>query len=389
MGTNMKIDSNTSIDNNVILKYIQNYSIFNGNFESFQTFVTNNDTELSSDISQFLILYDEDKKIIYAKNFELITKHKKEIDIGCNLIKGIVSIFTILKNQRRSKKGIDTKFEILKKENLSNIIEIDNNIKILLLEMPKEKRSAVNELQETLEWFLKNDFFKYQLEMKENLEFLSIPKLLFMAYLSLVVGTVIRVLDIFPFTLISESDIILTVKILLSILFATVSFLFIISVIVIYIDHKSRYSKYNLFFYGSKVIKWYLIIFSLVTIFSSLHYNINSHIEKFFPLLYKWSANIYINSKTLMVYDYDLNKTIIYLDSKEKIYYYYDSFKIDFSKLDTNNTSTIKEKILGTHETNSTTSLLNGHWKMKYIKELNFDYNDTIILKSLTDQASI
>lgn len=381
----MKIDSNVSMENNVILKNLQNYFVFNGKLEEYQTFISkNNDTKLSSDISQFLILYNEDKKIIFAKNFELLLKPTKEIDTDCNILKGI---FTLLKNRKRIGKGADTKYELLKNENLSNIIEIDNNIQITILEIPLEKRYAIKELQETLEWFLKNDYFKFQADIEENLGFVTIPKLFFVAYLSLVVGTVIRVLDLFPFNIISLNDVILAVKILLSVFLSTGSLLLLFTAMIFYFGYRfpAFYSKYNIFFYGSKVAKTYLIAFSLFTLFSSFHYNVQPKVENFFLAnMYKWAANFYINSKTLIVYDYDFNKTIIFLDTKDRMYYYYDSFDINMTKIDTNETEKIKEIILGTHETNNAKNLLHGHWKMNYIKELKFDYNDTLILKSLS-----
>ncbi|MFA6630204.1 MAG: hypothetical protein WCS55_10640 [Sulfuricurvum sp.] len=381
----MKIDSNVLMNNNVILKNLQNYLVFNGKLEEYQTFISNNnEIKLSSDISQFIIMYDEDKKIIFAKNFELLMKPIEKIDISCNILKGIL---TILKNRKRLNKCTESKYQLLKNENISNIIKIDNNIQIVILEIPLKKRFAIKELQETLEWFLKNDYFKFQVDIEENLGFVTIPKLFFVAYLSLIVGTVIRVLDIFPLNIISLNDVILAVKILLSVFLSTGSILLLLTAIIFYFGYRfpDFYSKYNIFFYGPKIVKTYLIGFSLLTLFSSFHYNVYPKLENIFLAhIYKWSANFYINSKTLMVYDYDFNKTIIYLDTKDRMYYYYDSFDINMTKIDTNETEKIKEIILGTHETNNTKNLLHGHWKMNYIKELKFDYNDTLILKALS-----
>lgn len=384
----MENENEIFIENSVLLKNIQKYLSFHGDFEAFQNFLLNNDTELSSDISQFVILYNNDKKIISAQHFDLVSKSKEEEEdaSGCNLFKDLFFFPLVLwKKYKINKKGVAKKFEILKQEDFSNLVNVDHEIKFILLEIPTKKIYSIRELQETLEWFLKNDFFKYRIDMEKNLGFFSIPKLLVVAYLSLIVSTVIRALDILPFNLISESEIILTVKVLLSILLSTGSFLFIITALAIYVMHKYQifYSKYNFFFYASRVIKIYLIGFSLYSIFSSLHFNVNKSFESFFFPIHKWAANFYINNKTMIVFDKSMNKTIIYLGSRDRMYYFYDSFDVNMSKIDANNTENIKEIILGTHETNSTESLVKGHWKMKYINDLTFDYNETLIINDL------
>lgn len=159
----------------------------------------------------------------------------------------------------------------------------------------------------------------------------------------------------------------------------------------IYFDSisKNSYSKHNLLSFLKKAFALILILYSVASIIASAYNNKN---QLFF--IQNMVADFYINNKTSLVYDKYLQKPIIFLGIKDGVYYYYDTFKTNALK-DLNITNgweknkKIKSLILNINEEN-TAKLFQDPWKIENIKNINLDYNNTLIIqKILTNNASV
>ncbi|MDD2828900.1 MAG: hypothetical protein PHW18_04930 [Sulfuricurvum sp.] len=382
----MTIERDLSIYDDKILKNIQTYLTFNGDFKSFQEFLLVQDIELISDMSQFLIFYDDKKKIVHAKYIKLLSKQKKILNFGCNIFKWILYTPFFLKDTyNREKHGVTNQYETLNKENITNIFKIDETVKIILIEIPKDKKQAIRELKETLECFINIDNLKYEIYIKENLGSFTGTKILLTTYSSILVASILLILHTIPYSLINDSEILLSIKIFIAIFLSIFSIFAVITFLMIYADSKSKnsYSKHNLLSVLKKTAVLLLIIYATSSIIAGANNNKN---RKIFPIQ-NMVADFYIDNKTSLVYDKYLQKPIIFLGIKDGVYYYYDIFQTNSLK-DLNVTDEaeksrqIKLLILNIYEEN-TTKLFQDTWKIEKLTNINFDYNNTLIIQKM------
>ncbi len=388
-----------TIYNEKIVKNIRKYVIARGCKSDFEKLLQNKDTEIFSDASQIIIFFDKNKKIIFAKKFKNIIKK-------INLIKWNIfnyskddfnSIFKIpsfLWENKRRKNGVSSRLESLKKENLSELFILDKDLTFILLEIPKQEFIPINELEEILNPFISSDTLKYHNEIKENYGVFGGIKILILAYSSILVASIIKILNVYPYGLINDSEIFLAIKLFLAIFLAIFSIFILLGLLAIAVDYKFmiRYQKINALFSLKFILLSYLVFFSITTVLASLNINQGEkRLQHFIPPMYAFVSDFYIDSKSLIVFDKNLSKPIIFLGVKDGLYYYYDEFNKDKLKenlkgLKFNNeivkTKKIKKILLGIDVNSS--SLINGEYKVRSIKDLVFDYNNTLVNNLLT-----
>lgn len=384
----MELEKNKTIYNDKLVQYSKKHLIYNGDIKNFKQHIYNNDEDLISVITHFIIYYDSNNKIVHAENLESIPKLQETNDFKFNIFKWI---YTIRQNKKRQDRGVTSKYEKLKKDLPRKIFDTNESIKVLCLEISKETkryRGIVNELKEELEVFLHPNTIKYEHYINETLGSFFGMKLFVMVYLSILIATVIKITAVIPLSLINDNEVLLTIKLVIGILLAIFSIFIVFVIIVIIIDAKSGlYTKYNLLFSSKMLVISSLLIYSVISILTSIYRN---NTTQYF-LIHNFAYNIYVDSKTSLVYDTYLHKPIIYLGSKDGVYYYNDSFnkeklknKLDKLHISKNNYNPILiKKVMLNIDQKDGDLFLNEPVKVENMKNMNFDYNNSLIINEL------
>lgn len=407
-----------------IIGIIQKFTIFNNRFQEFQNFLNRKNKNDFEECHQFILFYDSENTIIYSKEIEVIKKqnffYSSLLKIRLSIEKMALCIDHCLnkysnfdkKTERAKKlyKIIDTRFatlckihsRILCNQKISSARfdkikqEIRNlnlsKYKIIFLEIPKKDHYIVKELKAILDYSQNQDNNKNN---NEGLASSAKVQLSTFVYFALTLGIIFEILNIIPYSLLDEHDIFLAIKLYIAVV---IVFLFLSTIIYIvtlpfyiYDIVKLKYTiKYKTIPLLKKGALFYVLLTGVVNFLAAnnIIWSEQTWIKTtqvIMPIC-RDITKYYLNQKTLLVYDRNLKKTILYVGTKDGIYYYYDQFKVkdlNASKYcDNNSSSQLKQTLLG-FDTNVKENYLESHWKINNIKDSSFDYNDTLVIQSI------
>lgn len=372
--------------NKIILKYSHKYLIFHGGKTKFRYFLSKyNQRKYSQDITQFIIMYNQDKKIIFAKSYSIeIVKN-----FGCNIFKSIAYF---------CKKIIRNVFYLNKPYNHDELIHVtsfDENIKILFLEIPQSHSVEIKNL--------KNILYYSSTKIEEGNSNTLISgktlQLLSIIYASIVISSFISILHFLPISLVNDNEVLIAIKLTIAIFLAAFSLIILYGIVMrtIFYFLGSEVKVPNIY---SKIINFGIIgcvlYFSLLNIAISLNMKFlkRTFVNPFSFSIPNIVADFYLQNKTSLVFDENLKRPILYLGTKDNTYYYYDTFEIeklkkmlkDENKTEIKDLELLKKYILKMHE-NSEQDIITDAWKIGNARNINFDNNYSLIVKTIFEQT--
>lgn len=380
-----------------VLRYIEGYSIFNDKYDKLEQFLNTEDTENFEQSTQFILLYDDNNKIVYSKDLKIIPTKDDQLIFDINIIKYLYYAYKIRANK---KVGSRTKFEKLKHEKLKNIVDLNPNIAIIILDIPSKPATKAKELHNILKYYLdaENDSKKSLFNL-QNFQLFSVLSV------AIIITTTLKVVNIMPIQVVNEAEIILALKMIVAV-FSPFICLYFILIALMMIPYFADF-KHMKFFLLSVIYKPFKKIFVFgVLVITSLNIlgdiypnkkikNLTDTITLPFSTR---TANWYLKNKVSLVYDKNIQKPILLLGVKDGLYYYDDEFancklqqkikdlnltkNLSSKEIEEKTRSTIKNLLLHI-DTNSSETYREYNWKVASIKDMQFDYNITLINESI------
>lgn len=379
----MAQDKDLYILDKKILDAIKNFSIFNGNYKDFNNFIrTKNDSNFIESM-QIICLYDHNKKIIDYQIINVVPKKRLLRKFFDKFINFLYPQYEITISKSR--------FQILLESKISLSCKLFNESNIVLLEIPKNKSKVISQIKY---------FFDGQHIEEEKNSFFNFGKIQILStiYLALIFLVLYRIVSVIPLNVINESEIFLAVKLILIAFFPMVALLALISIptIALYgmIFREMNYEVYKGIVVICKILFFgYFIISASLSVLQLYYINTKKILMNYSFWSYPFHehiANWYLDNKVSLVFDKTINKPILLFGIKDGVYYFddiFDNCKLKIALEDSNLTVVKKteklKKLLLNIDNNSSTVYRNYNWKIKNIKELNFDYNNTLISQTI------
>lgn len=386
-----------TIYNEKIIDLVKNYSIFQGSHEDFKKFVGAEDKSDFEEGTQFLLLYNSEDQIVYFQDIEIIRDCEREIIIDQSFIK-----WTFL---RSPKLWFENKFNVpkslshlerLKKEKIDNIIALNQETKIIVLEISSAHRKKAKELKDILKYFpkLEKNFYNsfFSLQSVQLFSILSIAVIMFIT---------LKIVNIIPLEVINENEVLLSIKMIITVL-APLILIYVFLLFILFIAYYFDFKQHK-FFILTKVLSstkivvffYFLVIINFNILGSIFPLTAGKLIKEHQILALPFSetiVNLYISNKVSLVFDKTLSKPILYFGVKDGVYYYDDFFNrcnlqvaIKDSKIISisEQNKKIMTLLLDIDKDTNATKYRNYSWKIANVKNLSFDYNDTLINQSI------
>lgn len=391
----MDSESHLSIYDSKVIDFIKQFRIFNGSYSDYLSFINGHNNTLEFErCKQFILLCDNDK-IIYTSNIS-VRPEKEQPKIFKNCISKYISKIVDTQWVKRKGQMSHTRFEKIKHEKIKNIIDLNPDIKIIILEIPSVMTKKVDDLENIFKYFHAINLSKRNLLNTRDIQIFSFISI------AVVIATTLKVVNIIPIQAINETEIILSLKLFVGI-FSTATLLNILLLLIAFLFNFEIIQSIKLSFSVAcqtwlKAILGIYIVSALVlsTLGSILP---NGLIGNFMRTTYsswilpidKIAANWYLENKTTLAFDMNERKPIFFLGVKDGVYYYDDEFDncalkqkiIDSNLTDQQKQQTLIHRSLLRIDTNSSESYRNYHWKVASVRDMRFDYNSTLINESI------
>ncbi len=391
----MDSENHLSIYDSKIIDFIKQFRIFNGSYSDYLSFINGHDNTLEFErCRQFILLCDNDK-IIYSNSIRVYPEKEKSITSN-NYISKLIS--KVLDTQWVKRKGqmSHTRFEKIKHEKIKNIIDLNPNIKIIILEIPSTMIKKIEDLENIFTYFNAINLSKRNLLNTRDIQILSFISI------AVVIATTIKIVNIIPIQAINETEIILSLKLFVGI-FSTIILFNILLLLIAFLFNFEIIQSIKLSFsvacqtWLKAILGIYVISALVLSTLSSIFPNglIGNFMGKTYSSwilpIDKIAANWYLENKTTLAFDMNERKPIFFLGAKDGVYYYDDEFNncalkqkiINSNLTDQQKQQTLIHRSLLRIDTNSSESYRNYHWKVASVKDMRFDYNSTLINKTI------
>lgn len=375
-----------------ILDFIKQYSIFNNSYLEFENFIKDNNRTDFEQCTQFILLCD-DNQIVYSQETKIIPAKDTKLSFDKNVFRYFANALRIWWIQLKDFES-QTKYEKINKDQIKNIVDLNQNIKIIILEIPSKFDQKIKDLSNILKYYIDIETLSQKsLFSKRNLQISSILSM------AIVVGTTLRVINIVPIQAVNETEILLSLKVFASLFILLILFYALIIYSSVRMAASSSFN--NLKFYLSIMmhtwLKEVLIGYIVLAITFGILGNVFPHmgdLVKKYPILSlqvdRIAAEWYLENKTALIFDPELKKPILLLGIKDGVYYYDDEFnncKLQQKFKDSNLTDSKKEGIIHKSllniDTNTSEVYRKYNWKVGSLKDMKFDYNATLINESI------
>ena len=141
-----------SIYDSKIIDFIKQFRIFNGSYSDYLSFINGHDNTLEFErCRQFILLCDNDK-IIYTNSIRVRPEKEKPIT-STNWLSKLISKLLNTQWVKRENQMSHSRFEKIKDEKIENIIDLNPDIKIIILEIPSVMTKKVDDLENIFKYF--------------------------------------------------------------------------------------------------------------------------------------------------------------------------------------------------------------------------------------------
>lgn len=391
----MDSENHLSIYDSKIIDFIKQFRIFNGSYSDYLSFINGHDNTLEFErCRQFILLCDNDK-IIYTNSIRVRPEKEKPIT-STNWLSKLISKLLNTQWVKRENQMSHSRFEKIKDEKIENIIDLNPDIKIIILEIPSVMTKKVDDLENIFTYFNAINLSKRNLLSTRDIQIFSFISM------AIAIATTIKVVNIIPIQAINETEIILSLKLFVGV-FSTAILLNVLLLLIAFLFNFEIIQSLKLFF-SILFHKWLKPIFGIYIISALVLSTLgsispNGFIGDFMRGSYsswiwqldKSAANWYLDNKTTLAFDMNEQKPIFFLGVKDGVYYYDDEFDncalkqkiIDSNLTDQQKQQTLIHRSLLRIDTNSSESYRNYHWKVASVRDMRFDYNSTLINKTI------